>query len=200
MILTELKLRLDVANQWVMDNAPPRPANVNPGELWPRSTLWTRPIKTAICIALRAAWGDGVSIYASEVGHRDISHWCYDPQQEPRNMFNCLPEGDPSRAAHHRERKLLYGLGRYDISCLRYEQQGSPILLLAAESELAGRNRVQADFDNLSRSAASFKVMVYDYDYEPIPKLISRIDPQNDGTYLFAAFQNRKIIYREVTP
>lgn len=100
MILTELRQRLDRGNEWVMDYNPLVPAAQRN-----RDTYWTGPTLTAISIACRAAWGDGVSIYASSVGHRDMAQWRYDPQQQkPQDRFVCVPEGDPSRVAHYKER------------------------------------------------------------------------------------------------
>ena len=189
MILTELRQRLDLANEWVMANTPADP-----------DTYWTGPTKTAISIACRAAWGEGVSIYASDVSHRDMGQWHYDPRQKrPQDRFVCIPEGSPSRAAHYRERTLSHSLGLYDVACLRYEQSGPPTLLLAAESEFGNGVQVLADLDKLCRSSAAFRVMVYNLDVIPIPDLVAHI-PQPGGTYLLAAFQNGGLIYEEFTP
>lgn len=201
MILTELRQRLDRANEWVM---------ARPEAQRDRDTYWTGPTLSAISIACRAAWGDGVSIYASGVGHRDMAQWCYDPQQQaPQDRFVCVPEGGPSRAAHYKERELAYNLGRYDVACVRYEQSGPPTLLLAAESEWGSardpRANVLEDFDKLRRSTAAFRVMVYTLEFVPIDGLVERIyqkaDTRPGGTYLFAAFnQGGGLTYLEFTP
>ncbi|MDE0205039.1 MAG: hypothetical protein OXP66_03270 [Candidatus Tectomicrobia bacterium] len=187
MILTELRQRLDMANQWVTGNTP---ANDD--------TYWIRPTKTAISIACRAAWGEGIFVYASAVGHRDMGKWPQDPQRRPINLFVGVPEGNPNRAAHFGEGSLPPGQKRYDVACLRYEQSGPPKLLLAAELRLGSGPQVLQDFDNLRSSSAEFRVMVYNLDDAPIPDLINLIhyaDTQAGGTYLFAAFADYGFIY-----
>ena len=189
MILTELRHRLDLANKWVMEKTP---ADTD--------TYWTGPTKTTISIACRAAWGESVSIYASDVGHRDMDQFRYDPRRQRRqDRFVCIPEGNPDRAAHYGERTLSHSLGRYDVACLRYEQSGPPTLLLAAESEFNDREKVLEDFDKLCRSSAEFRVMVYNRDAIPICELAAHIS-RPGGTYLFAAFQNGGLIYEEFAP
>ena len=186
-ILTELRQRLDLANKWVMGNTP---ANDD--------THWIRPVKTAICIACRAAWGDGVFIYASDVGHRNMGQWPHDPQRRPVNLFVGVPEGHPNRAAHYSEGSLPYGLRHYNVTCLRYEQSGPPKLLLAAELRFGSGPQVLQDFDNLRSSSAEFRVMVYNLDDAPIADLVDLIhyaDTQAGGTYLFAAFADYGFTY-----
>ena len=189
MILAELRQRLDLANKWVMN----KPLSLKTG------TYWTRPTRTAISIACRAVWGEGVSVYASDVGHRDMPQWHYDAQQQPRNWFTTIPEGNPSRAAHYIGQELVCNLGQYEVACLRYEQSGPPTLLLASELSFdRTKGQIEADFDKLRRSSAAFRVMVYDLDAMPICNLATRIhcpDTQPGGTYLFAAFRDGGLIY-----
>jgi len=187
MILTELRQRLDLANQWVMGNTP---ANDD--------AHWIRPAKTAICMACRAAWGEGVFIYASDVGHRDMGKWPHDPQRRPINLFVGVPEGNPNRAAQYAEGSLPPGLRLHHVTCLGYEQSGPPKLLLAAELRLGSGPQVLQDFDNLRSSSAAFRVMVYNLEDAPVADLVNLIhyaDTQAGGTYLFAAFADYGFIY-----
>ena len=121
-VIQKVRERLDAANQWVLQHT-----------LHHKDTLWTGPVKTALCNACHAAWGacSPIWVCATHIGHCDPNEWSYDPtRRRLQDRFVCIEPPNPNRAAHQ-------GEWLYDVTCLRYEQPWptQQKVLLVAEVE-----------------------------------------------------------------
>ena len=190
-IIEQVIQRLDAASHWVYQHTP---HNVG--------SLWTRPVKTAVCNACRAAWGacdNLISIHATDVGHYDPDQWRYDPWKRfAKNRFVIVEPGGDGRAVDNRE-------WLYDVTCLRYQEPwpNQQQILLVAESEYGGSEDVLEDFAKLLVARAQVRVMVYNLRSMPnVAELAGYInqchDTQDGDTYLLAAFAAGQIIYHQI--
>ena len=178
-VIEAVRQCLNEANHWVFQNTPePR-----------RNVLWTRPVKTALCNACRAAWGACVNpifIRATDVGYVDPGLWQYEPNQPLANRFVTVEPGDPGRAADRTE-------WLYDVICLQGTWPVHQKVLLVAESEFGGKEKVLEDFAKLLVARAQVRVLVCDLSSMPDVAVLAGLinqceDTQPGDTYLLAAF------------